>query len=65
MFVGIALASFSLIIDHVGVSINQWGGCCEKYITAVAFLLGLMQGKTEALDFTDRMAVIKEKVVIS
>ena len=37
----------------------------SKYIIAVVFLLGLMQGKTEALDFTDRMAVIKEVVVIS
>jgi predicted signal transduction protein with EAL and GGDEF domain len=31
----------------------------------VVFLLGLMQGKTEALDFTDRMVVVKEVVVIS
>ena len=37
----------------------------SKYIIAVVFLLGLMQGKTEALDFTDRMVVIKEVVVIS
>ena len=65
MFIGIALASFSLIIGHVGVSINQQGGVVSKYIIAVVFLLGLMQGKTEALDFTDRMVVIKEVVVIS
>ena len=37
----------------------------SKYIIAVLFLLGLMQGKTEALDFTDRMVVVKEVVVIS
>jgi len=37
----------------------------SKYFIAVVFLLGLMQGKTEALDFTDRMVVIKEVVVIS
>ena len=36
-----------------------------KNIIAVVFLLGLMQGKTEALDFADRMVVIKEVVVIS
>ena len=36
-----------------------------KYIIAVVFLLGLMQRKIEALDFTDRMVVIKEVVVIS
>ena len=65
MFIGIALASFSLIIAHVGVSINQQGGVVSKYIIAAVFLLGLMQGKTEALDFTDRMVVIKEVVVIS
>ena len=37
----------------------------SKYIIAVVFLLGLMQGKTEALDFTDSMVVIKEVGVIS
>ena len=37
----------------------------SKYIIVVVFLLGLMQGKTEALDFTDRMVVVKEVVVIS
>ena len=37
----------------------------SKYIIAVVFLLGLMQGKTEALDFTDGMVVIKEVGVIS
>ena len=37
----------------------------SKYIIAVVFLFGLMQGKTESLDFTGRMAVIKEVVVIS
>ena len=36
-----------------------------KNIIAVVFLLGLMHGKTEALDFTDRMVVIKEVVVVS
>ena len=37
----------------------------SKYIIAVVFLLGLMQGKTEALDFADTMVVIKEVGVIS
>ena len=37
----------------------------SKYIIAVVFLVGLMQGKTESLDFTGRMVVIKEIVVIS
>ena len=37
----------------------------SKYIIAVVFLLGLMQGKTEALDFTDLTVVIKEVGVIS
>ena len=41
------------------------GGVVSKYIIAVVFLLGLMQGKTEALDFTDGMVVIKEVGVIS
>ena len=40
-------------------------GVMSKYIIAVVFLLGLMQGKTEALDFTDSMVVIKEVGVIS
>ena len=37
----------------------------SKYIIDLVFLLGLMQGKTEALDFTDGMVVIKEVGVIS
>ena len=37
----------------------------SKYIIAVVFLLGLMQGKTEALDFTDGIVLIKEVGVIS
>ena len=41
------------------------GGVVSKYIIAVVFLLGLMQGKTEALDFTDSMVVIKEVGIIS
>ena len=41
------------------------GGVVSKYIITVVFLLGLMQGKTEALDFTDSMVVIKEVGVIS
>ena len=41
------------------------GGVVSKYIIAVVFLLGLMQGKTAALDFTDSMVVIKEVGVIS
>ena len=46
------------------VALNK-GGVVSKYIIAVVFLLGLMQGKTEALDFTDSMVVIKEVGVIS
>ena len=41
----------------------------SKYLIAMVLLLGLMQGKTEALDFQnspiDRMIVIKEVAVIS
>ena len=39
------------------------GGVVSKYIIAVVFLLGLMQGKTEALDFTDATLVIKVEEV--
>jgi len=44
--------------------VNQKGGIVNKYLIAIVFLLGLTQGKSEALGL-DAMLIIKEVAEVS